>query len=61
LQGKQGIQGIQGIQGLQGIQGEAGKDGKTPVLGVDYVTEEDKQEMVNAIIASLEDGEEREF
>ena len=30
-----------------------GKDGKTPVEGIDYFTEDDKSEMVSAVIAAL--------
>lgn len=37
----------------RGEQGPAGQDGKTPVKGVDYYTEQDKQEMVQAVIAAL--------
>ena len=38
---------------LQGPQGEPGPKGDTPVRGVDYYTEADKAEMVNAVIAAL--------
>lgn len=51
--GDKGNTGPQGPQGEQGIQGPAGADGKTPVKGVDYYTEADKQEMVQAVIAAL--------
>ena len=37
----------------QSIRGAAGKDGKTPVKGTDYFTVADKQELVNAVLASL--------
>ena len=37
----------------RGEQGPAGQDGKTPVKGVDYYTDQDKQEMVQAVIAAL--------
>lgn len=30
-----------------------GKDGHTPVKGVDYFTEEDKQELINEILEEL--------
>lgn len=33
-------------------------NGKTPVKGVDYYTEADKQEMVNAVLAALPNGDE---
>lgn len=39
-------------------QGRAGENGKTPVKGVDYYTEADKQEMVQAVIAALPNGDE---
>ena len=38
-----------------------GKDGKTPVKGTDYFTEADKQELVNAVIAALPNGDEVEY
>ena len=36
----------QGKQGEQGAKGDTGADGKTPVRGVDYWTESDKQEVI---------------
>ena len=51
-QGDQGIQGIQGVpgeQGPQGAQGVPGNDGYTPQRGIDYWTEEDKQEILNEV------------
>ena len=45
-------------QGPQGEQGPAGKDGHTPVKGTDYWTEADKQEIINAVIASFTNGNE---
>ena len=66
LQGAKGEQGIQGEQGVQGIQGPAGadgkdgvdgKDGKTPVVGVDYFTASDKEEMVNSVYALITNGD----
>lgn len=36
----------------------AGADGKTPVKGVDYYTEADKEEMVQAVLAALPNGDE---
>lgn len=71
-QGEQGETGPQGLQGIQGEQGEkgdkgdkgdtgktgpAGADGKTPEKGVDYFTEADKTEMVEAVKASLTAGD----
>ena len=52
-QGERGPQGEQGPQGEPGPEGPAGADGKTPVAGVDFFTEEDKAEMVNAVLAAL--------
>ena len=56
VDGKDGAPGPQGPQGPQGIQGEtgpAGTDGYTPVKGMDYFTEADKTELVNAVLAAL--------
>lgn len=44
--------------GKDGSNGKDGADGKTPVKGVDYYTEADKQEMVNAVLAALPNGDE---
>ena len=58
-QGEQGIQGptgetgAQGPQGEQGPQGDTGPAGYTPVKNVDYFTDEDKQELVNAVLSAL--------
>lgn len=38
-----------------------GAPGKTPEAGVDYFTEADKQEMVNAVLAALPVAEERVY
>lgn len=56
-QGATGDQGPEGPRGPQGIQGEKGADGYTPVKGVDYFTEADKTEMVNAVLAALPSAE----
>lgn len=50
--------GAQGPKGETGAQGPAGADGKTPVKGVDYYTEADKEELVQAVIAALPNGDE---
>lgn len=42
-----------GANGEIGPAGPSGADGKTPVKGVDYYTEADKQEMVQSVIAAL--------
>lgn len=52
-QGEKGDTGAVGPQGPQGEKGDTGADGKTPEKGVDYFTESDKTEMVNAVIAAL--------
>lgn len=52
LAGPQGDKGEPGKDGEQGPQGEPGKDGITPVKGTDYFTEEDKNEMVNMVLAT---------
>ena len=51
--GPQGPQGEQGPKGDTGDVGPAGPAGYTPVKGNDYFTEEDKTEMVNAVLAAL--------
>ena len=56
-QGPQGIQGPQGEQGEQGETGQVGADGYTPLKGTDYFTEEDKTELVNAVLAALGSGD----
>ena len=53
VDGKDGAPGPQGPQGIQGETGPAGTDGYTPVKGTDYFTEEDKTELVNAVLAAL--------
>lgn len=50
LKGEKGEQGEQGIQGVQGEKGENGADGYTPVKGVDYFTDADKEEVVDMLI-----------
>ena len=57
-QGIQGIQGETGAPGPKGDKGDTGADGHTPVKGVDYFTEADKQELVTAVIAALPSTEE---
>lgn len=55
--GDTGPQGPAGKNGTNGTNGKDGKDGYTPVKGTDYYTEEDKQEMVNLVLASLPSSE----
>lgn len=66
LQGKQGPQGKQGIQGSVGPNGKDGVDGKdgaegpkgadrkTPIKGVDYFTEADKQEFTQSVETNIQ-------
>jgi len=54
VKGDNGEQGIQGEKGENGIDGKDGIDGKTPVLGVDYFTSEDKQAIINSVIVSTD-------
>jgi len=51
--GDPGAEGPQGPAGEKGETGPAGADGKTPVKGVDYFTEEEKAELVAAVLAEL--------
>ena len=52
IMGKPGVDGIDGKDGKDGVNG---KDGKTPQKGVDYYTEADKSEMVQAVLSALPD------
>ena len=56
--GPMGPQGERGLQGIQGQTGPQGPAGYTPVRGTDYWTDADKQEIINAVIASFTDGNE---
>ena len=53
--GDQGERGERGVRGIQGLQGPKGEPGYTPVKGVDYFTEEDKNQIINAVLAALSD------
>lgn len=44
---------LKGSKGDKGDKGDPGDDGHTPERGIDYYTEADKKEMVNAVIAAL--------
>lgn len=44
---------MNGERGLQGEKGEDGADGKTPVKGIDYFTEQDKQEFIEEVEQTL--------
>ncbi len=48
---------IKGPAGANGQQGPAGTNGKTPVKGTDYFTQADKEELVQAVLAALPDGD----
>lgn len=50
VQGPPGPQGPQGAQGIQGPPGANGTDGYTPVKGVDYYTEEDKEGLAKEVL-----------
>ena len=43
---------------LNGAKGDPGTNGTTPVKGVDYYTEADKQEMVQLVLAAIPSAEE---
>lgn len=51
--GDTGANGKDGVNGKDGANGRDGKDGSTPVLGVDYFTASDKEEIVNSVISAL--------
>ena len=59
LKGEKGDTGLQGIPGEKGEKGDTGAtgskgaDGKTPVKGVDYWTEADKESIVQEVIVAL--------
>lgn len=57
VQGEKGDKGEQGIQGEKGNTGEKGEKGDTPVKGVDYYTEADKEEMVTLVLNALPSAE----
>lgn len=44
---------LEAVEAPIGPQGAPGADGHTPIKGTDYFTEEDKAEMVNAVLAAL--------
>ena len=47
------LKGDKGDTGPQGPQGDKGDKGDTPVKGVNYYTQDDKIEMVNAVLSAL--------
>ena len=52
--GDPGDKGEPGEQGIQGVPGEPGADGYTPQRGIDYWTEEDKQEIVSDTVSAVD-------
>lgn len=58
-QGDPGAAGPQGDTGAPGPQGPAGANGYTPVRGVDYWTEEDKQEILDEVSSEQTETEKR--
>ena len=57
-QGDKGDKGTDGLNGADGKDGKNGVDGYTPVKGVDYFTEDEVSEMVQAVLAAIPDGDE---
>ena len=51
------LKGDKGATGAQGPKGDKGDPGKTPEKGVDYFTEADKAEMVNAVLGAMPSAE----
>ena len=45
-------------QAVPAIKGDPGTNGTTPVKGVDYYTDADKQEMVQLVLAAIPSAEE---
>ena len=56
--GDKGDPGLNGTNGEPGPKGDPGTNGTTPVKGVDYYTETDKQEMVSLVLAAIPSAEE---
>lgn len=59
--GDPGADGSPGEKGEKGDKGDPGADGYTPQKGIDYYTETDKQELVNAVLAAIPSVEEATF
>lgn len=51
--GKDGVNGKDGKDGKDGVDGKDGLSGYTPQKGVDYFTDADKAELVNAVLAAM--------
>lgn len=54
MQGPRGEQGETGQQGPRGEQGPSGKDGITPIKGVDYFTEDEKEQIVEEVAEKID-------
>ncbi len=52
--GAQGEKGDTGVKGDKGDKGDKGADGYTPLRGVDYWTEDDKEETVTTVLEEAE-------
>ena len=52
-EGEKSFDVFDGVDGKDGIDGKNGVDGYTPIKGVDYFTEEDKAELVTAVVDAL--------
>lgn len=53
IKGPKGDKGYTGDVGPTGATGASGADGKTPVKGTDYWTEDDKAEIISAVLDAL--------
>jgi len=51
--GIDGRDGVDGKDGRDGVDGQDGADGYTPVKGTDYWTEDDRKEMIEAVIQAI--------
>lgn len=54
IDGKDGAPGKDGVDGKDGLDGKDGVDGRTPEKGVDYFTDEDKQEFIEDVIENID-------
>lgn len=58
IPGAKGDKGDKGDTGDSGAKGDKGDKGDTPVKGVDYFTDDDIAEIVDAVYAQIADGNE---
>lgn len=65
--GEKGDQGIQGLPGRDGVDGKNGTDGQdgangqdgiTPIKGIDYYTQSEKEELITEILQRIPNGNE---